>query len=64
MTNYITPPPVTDGVALNLEVLVSEEDKSVYLKISGFENFKDAEEYSKYLGESLPLFLFESDTKH
>lgn len=64
MTNYITPPPIADAIALNLEVIVSQEDNSVYLKISGFEEFNDADEYAKYLGEALPLFLFDSETKH
>lgn len=62
--NYITPPPVKDGIPLDLKIAVDEEDNSIYLKISGFENKDDATEYAHYLTESLPLFLFESETKH
>lgn len=64
MSNYITPPPIKDGVPLDLQVAVDEEDNAIYLKISGFEDFDSAEEYSQYLGEVLPLMLFESDVKH
>lgn len=62
--NYITPPPIPDGIPLDLEVVVSKEDNSIYLKISGFEDFDNAEEYGHYLSDVLPLILFESETKH
>jgi hypothetical protein len=64
MNNYITPPPISDGVPLDLKIAVDQDDNSIYLKITGFESFEDANEYAEYLGESLPLILFESDTKH
>ena len=62
--SYITPPPVKDGVPLDLQVAVDEEDNSVYIRIVGFENYEDANEYAAFLGDSLPLILFESDVKH
>lgn len=54
-----------DGrVELELDVLVSEEDNSVYVKFTGFENISDADAYAEYLVETLPLMLFESEVKH
>lgn len=53
-----------EAVQLGLEVIVSEEDKLVYVKISGFETLNDAENYADYLTERLPLMLFESEVKH
>lgn len=51
-------------VQLNLEVLVSEEDNSVYVKFTGFEDINEADKYAEYLHEHLPLILFESEVKH
>jgi len=46
---------------LNLEVLVGT-DSDVYVKITGFEDNMEAEEYADYLAETLPLLLFETTT--
>jgi hypothetical protein len=53
-----------DALQLNLEVIVSEEDNSVYVKFIGFDTIEEADEYATYLTESLPLLLFESQVKH
>lgn len=62
--NYITPPPIKDGIPLDLQIAVDKDDNSIYIKIDGFESYEDADEYAQYLGSSLPLLLFESDVKH
>lgn len=49
---------------LNLEVLVSEEDNAVYVKLTGFDNINDADAYAEYLVDYLPLMLFETEIKH
>jgi len=51
-------------VELALEVGLVEEEKAVYVKITGFENVEDADEYAEYLAEHLPLLLFNSEVKH
>ncbi len=53
-----------DATKLDLEVIVSEEDNTVYVKLTGFENIEDADQYATYLTETLPLMLFESEVKH
>ena len=56
--------PNLDALQLGLEILVSEEDNSVYVKFTGFETIEDADEYATMLQENLPLLLFESEMKH
>jgi hypothetical protein len=45
---------------LDIEVVLSESDNSVYVKFSGFSDSEDAEEYAEFLAETLPLLLFET----
>ena len=57
--------PQTPGALhLGLEILVSEEDNSVYVKFTGFDTIEDADDYALMLQDSLPLLLFESEIKH
>jgi len=53
-----------DAVQLDMEVLVSEEDNSVYVHLTGFDTIEEADEYAEYLTTALPLMLFHSGTKH
>ena len=57
--------PNSEGrVELSLEVLVSEEDNSVYVKFTGFDDISEADAYADHLVEYLPLVLFQSEIKH
>lgn len=58
------PSNLQDMTQLELEVIVSEEDNSIYVKFMGFENLEAADDYATYLQETLPLLLFESEIKH
>ncbi len=49
---------------LSMEVIVSEDDTSVYVKLSGFDNVEDADKYADYLAENLPLMLFQTEVVH
>ena len=53
-----------DALKLDLHVIVSEDDASVYVKFTGFDNVEEADKYADYLTETLPLMLFESEVKH
>jgi len=53
-----------NAVELSLEVIVAEEDNSVYVKIVGFESIEEADSYADHLVDTLPLLLFESEIKH
>ena len=61
-TNHASGNP--DAMHLDLQVIVSEEDNSVYVKFIGFETIEEADKYADYLTEHLPLLLFESEIKH
>lgn len=63
MTSSIVPNNENKTI-IDLEVLVSEEDKTVYVKFTGFEELEDADNYAVFLTEHLPLLLFESEIKH
>jgi len=51
-------------VELGIDVILSEEDNAVFVKITGFDNLEDADAYGEYLIENLPLMLFNSEVKH
>lgn len=63
MTHAI-PPSDIHKTELDMEVILSEEDRIIYVKLSGFETNDDAEQYTLFLQENLPLLLFESEVKH
>ena len=46
---------------LDMEIIVSEDDASVYVKLTGFDDVADADKYAEYLNKNLPLLLFESE---
>jgi hypothetical protein len=49
---------------LDMEVIVSEQDNVIYVKLEGFDNIEDADQYADFLQENLPLMLFESQVMH
>jgi len=51
----------TDINNLEMEVIVSEEDIAVYVKLTGFNSIDIADEFATYLADKLPLLLFETD---
>lgn len=55
---------MNEPVPLNMEVIVSEEDLSVYVKFTGFDDVEFADEWADKLIKELPLYLFESQVKH
>lgn len=53
-----------DAQKLELEVILSEDDTAVYVKLTGFDDLESADAYASYLVDALPLLLFESEVKH
>jgi hypothetical protein len=49
---------------LDMEVIVSQDDAAVYVKLTGFENLETADTYASFLVDHLPLMLFESTVLH
>ena len=60
----MTTPNEENALKLNLEVILSEDDKTVYVKFTGFDDLESADQYATYLTDTLPLMLFESEVKH
>jgi len=52
------------ALELELQVIVSEEDNSVYVKFMGFDSIEEADKYADHLTDTLHLLLFESEIKH
>jgi len=58
-------PEINDDTSkLDVQVILSEEDATVYVKLTGFENVEDADTYATYLVDRLPLMLFETEILH
>ncbi len=53
-----------DTQKLDLEVIVSEDDAAVYVKLTGFEDVESADSYANYLVDTLPLMLFQTQVLH
>ncbi len=49
---------------LNMEVIISEDDVAVYVKLTGFDDIESADQYASYLADKLPLLLFETKVLH
>jgi hypothetical protein len=53
-----------NATQLDLEVIVSEDDATVYVKLTGFDNVEEADSYAEFLTNNLPLMLFQTEVKH
>lgn len=46
---------------IDIEVFsTSDDEPTVYVKFTNFDDAEDAEEYAEFLAETLPLLLFET----
>lgn len=53
-----------DLTNLDMQVYVHEKDKTIYVKLTGFEDVNDASDYAEYLSKNLPLLLMETEVIH
>lgn len=60
----MNPSPNENLQKLDLEVILSEDDIAVYVKLTGFDDLESADRYADFLTEHLPLLLFDSEIKH
>jgi hypothetical protein len=51
-------------VELGMEVIVSEDDLCIYVKLTGFETLEETNTYADYLQNNLPFLLYESGQRH
>jgi hypothetical protein len=55
---------ISTSSELSMQIIVSEKDSSIYVKLEGFEDLDDAEQYAEYLNKNLALLLFETQVIH
>ena len=55
---------IYDLTNLDMQVYVNENDKSIYIQLTGFEDIDDASNYAEYLSKNLPLLLMETEVIH
>lgn len=51
-------------IPLDISIFVTEDDNSVYVKLSGFPCQESANDYADHLSNYLPIMLFETDVIH
>jgi hypothetical protein len=49
---------------LDMQVILSESDNVIYVKLTGFDDADDASNYADFLSKNLPLLLFETTIIH
>lgn len=54
----------THGNNVDLDIIVVEDDNTIFVQFSGFENINEVEDYAEFLSEHLPLMLFQTEVKH
>ena len=49
---------------INLDIIVVEDDNSIFVQFTGFDDINEVEDYAEFLQEHLPLMLFQTEVKH
>lgn len=49
-----------DDIDIEIMASLEDEEPTVWVKLTNFEDEEDAEEYAQFLAETLPLLLFET----
>ena len=52
------------GNNIELEIIVVEDDNTIFVQFTGFEDIDEVEDYAAFLHEHLPLMLFQTEVKH
>lgn len=52
------------GNNISIEVIVVEEDNTIFVHLAGFEDIDQVEDYAEFLQDHLPLMLFRSEVQH
>ena len=49
---------------VGIEIIVVEEDNTIFVHFTGFEDIDQTEDYAEFLQEHLPLMLFQAKVQH
>lgn len=52
------------GNNIDLEIIIVEDDNSIFVQFTGFDDIDQLEDYADFLHEHLPLMLFQSKVQH
>lgn len=52
------------GNNIDMEIIVVEEDNTIFVQFTGFEDIDQVEDYADFLHDHLPLMLFQTEVKH
>jgi len=49
---------------VDLEIIIVEDDNTIFVQFTGFEDIEQVEDYAAFLHEHLPLMLFQTKVQH
>lgn len=52
------------GNNIELDIIIVEDDNTIFVQFTGFEDIEQVEDYAEFLHDHLPLMLFKSEIKH
>lgn len=61
-TSFLNLAPISTNI--KVEIAAVEDEQSVHIRMSGFEEFEDVIGYSEFLAAYLPLLLYQSEVVH
>ena len=52
------------GNNIEFEIIIVEDDNTIFVQFTGFEDIDQVEDYAEFLHDHLPLMLFQSKVQH
>ena len=49
---------------IEMDIIIVEDDNSIFVQFTGFEDIDQVEDYAEFLNDHLPLMLFQSKVQH
>lgn len=49
---------------IDLDIIVVEDDKTIFVQFTGFDDIDHVDDYAEFLSQHLPLMLFQTEVKH
>lgn len=49
---------------IDMEIIIVEDDNSIFVHFTGFEDIDQVEDYAEFLNDHLRLMLFQSKVQH
>lgn len=52
------------GNNIEMDIIIVEDDNSIFVQFTGFEDIDQVEDYADFLHDHLPLMLFQAKVQH